>query len=182
MLKPDSNRKGNPSTALSQSDNVNLNRFVRTELECRRHVTKTNVSYSDVIEIDEKGIRKLAVVVGVSNTHVHVHHVVEDGDRNPDTDVDVDVDVAAAVAAGDIPPTITTYEILTTKPDRVEKKFYKKSHELQYAFKVEAFDQLKFNTRIFLSIREDPDNFVRHGGKLTSAVLNDVSKSWKVSD
>ena len=50
---------------------------------------------------------------------------MEDGDRNPDTDVDVDVDVAAAVAAGDIPPTITTYEILTTKPDRVEIYFTK---------------------------------------------------------
>ena len=118
MLRPDSNRKGNPSTALPQSDNVNFNRLVRTESERRRHVTKDNVSYSDVIEIHEKGIRKLAVVVGVSYTHVHVHHVVEDGDRNPDTDVDVDV--AAAVAAGDIPPTITTYKILTTKPDQVE--------------------------------------------------------------
>ena len=184
MLKPNSNRKGNPSTALPQPDDVNFNRLVRTASERRRQLTKENASFSDVIEIHEKGIRKLAVVVGVSNTHVHVHHVVEDGDRNPDTDVDVDVDVdvAAAVAAGDIPPTITTYEILTTKPDRVEKKFYKKSHELQYAFKVEAFDQLKFNNRIFLSIKTEPTNFVRHGGKLTSAVLNDVSKSWKVSD
>ena len=53
--------------------------------------------------MEVKGICKLAVVVGVNNTHVDVHHVVEDGDRNPDTDVDVDVDVAAAVAAGDIP-------------------------------------------------------------------------------
>ena len=150
MLKPDSNRKNNPSIALPQSDDVNWNRLVRTESESRRQVTKNNVSFFDIVEVDEKGIRKLAVVVGVSNTHVHVHHVVEDGDWNPDTDVDVDVDVdvAAAVAAGDIPPTITTYEILTTKPDRVEKKFYKKSHELQHAFKVEAFDQLKFNPSI----------------------------------
>ena len=113
--------KNNPSIALPLSDDVNWNCLVRTELESRWQVTKNNFSFSDVVEVDVKGIHKLAVVVGVSNTHVHVHHVVEDGVWNPN----VDVDGAAAVAAGDIPPTITTYEITTTKPNPIEEIFTK---------------------------------------------------------
>ena len=133
--------------------------------------------------MDVKGIRKLGVVVGVNNTHLDVHHVVEDGDRNPDTDVDIDVAAAtAAAAAGDIPPTITTYEITMEKSDPVKEKFYKRSHELKHVFKVEAFDQLKFNNRICLSIQTDPVDFVTHSGLLTCNVLDDVSESWKVSD
>ena len=57
---------------------------------------------------------------------------MEDGDRNPDTDVDVDVDVdvAAGDTAGDIPPTITTYEIMMEKPNPIKGNFYKRSYAL----------------------------------------------------
>ena len=68
------------------------------------------------------------------------------------------------------------------KPDPVEENVLKKSHELKHVFKVDPFDQLKFQNRIFLSIQTDPVDFVTHSGLLTCNVLDNISESWKDSD